>query len=141
MNLIEPHIAALATAKNLLLTPYGLVEHDLQRALAEIFRHRVDYADLFFEYVRSESWSLEEGIVKSGSFGIDQGVGVRAVTGEKQAFAYSDEISIEALMNAARATRSIATKGAGTCRRVPTLITKSHSRPFSPMKLVSSIRA
>ncbi len=113
MKLIEAPFAALDTARNVLLTPYGLSEPDLQRALSEIFRHRVDYADLYFQYVRSESWSLEEGIVKSGSFGIEQGVGVRAVTGDKQAFAYSDEINIEALMNAAKATRTIATAGAG----------------------------
>ena len=59
--------------------------------------HRLDYADLYFQYSRAESWSLEEGIVKSGSFNIDQGVGVRAVSGEKTAFAYSDDISLAAL--------------------------------------------
>ena len=59
--------------------------------------HQVDYADLYFQYSRGESWSLEEGIVKSGSFNIDQGVGVRAVSGEKTAFAYSDDISLPAL--------------------------------------------
>src|SRR5262249_31329399 len=62
------------------------------------------YADLFFQYLRSEGWSLEEGIVKSGSFSIDQGVGVRAIAGEKTAFAYSDEISLAALQDAAGAT-------------------------------------
>ena len=73
--------------------------------------HRVDYADLYFQYSRSESWSLEEGIVKSGSFNIDQGVGVRAVSGEKTAFAYSDDISLAALTSAAEATRAIARQG------------------------------
>ena len=113
MNLIEPRIAAIATAKELFLGRNGLTESDLNDVLAEIFRHRVDYADLYFQYVRSESWSLEEGIVKSGSFDIEEGVGVRAVTGDKQAFSYSDEITRDALMAAARATRSIATRGAG----------------------------
>ena len=75
--------------------------------------HRVDYADLYFQYTRGESWSLEEGIVKSGSFNIDQGVGVRAVTGEKTAFAYSDDISFDALTSAAQATRAIARSGSG----------------------------
>jgi len=116
MDLYTPPLVPLATAKELLLDPYGLTEVDLQRALGEIFHHRVDYADLYFQYTRSESWSLEEGIVKSGSFGIDQGVGVRAVTGEKQAFAYSDELSVDALMGAARATRTIARRGAGKIR-------------------------
>jgi TldD protein len=67
----------------------------------------VDDADLYFQYTRSEGWSLEEGIVKTGSFSIDQGVGVRAVSGEKTAFAYSDDISEASLLDAARTTRSI----------------------------------
>ncbi len=116
MNLIEPQLAALATARELFLGRYGLTELDVSAALAEIFRHRVDYADLYFQYARSESWSLEEGIVKSGSFDIEEGVGVRAVTGDKQAFSYSDDISREALMAAARATRGIARSGAGRVR-------------------------
>jgi len=62
----------------------------------------VDEADLYFQYTRSEGWSLEEGIVKTGSFSIDQGVGVRAVSGEKTAFAYSDDISEASLLDAAR---------------------------------------
>ena len=111
MNLIEPHIAALSTAKDWFLGRYGLTELDVTAALDEIFQHRVDYADLYFQYARSESWSLEEGQVKSGSFDIEEGVGVRAVTGEKQAFSYSDDISREALMTAARATRGIARSG------------------------------
>ncbi|RPH59012.1 MAG: metalloprotease TldD, partial [Burkholderiales bacterium] len=73
----------LAIARSVLLEPYGLDESRLGAALAEIFRHRVDYADLYFQFTRSEGWSLEEGIVKSGSFSIDQGVGVRAVSGDK----------------------------------------------------------
>ena len=60
--------------------------------LASIHTHEVDFADLYFQYSRMESWSLEEGIVKSGSFTIDRGVGIRAVHGDKQAFAYSDDI-------------------------------------------------
>ena len=78
--------------------------------------HRIDDADLYFQYTRHEGWSLEEGIVKSGSFSIDQGVGVRAVAGEKTAFAYSDDISEAALMDAARTVRAIA--AAGQSRRV-----------------------
>ena len=103
----------LAIARAVLLEPYGLDESHLGSALAEIFRHRVDYADLYFQFTRSEGWSLEEGIVKSGSFSIDQGVGVRAVSGDKTAFAYSDVIGADALMSAARAARTIASRGAG----------------------------
>lgn len=103
----EPTLERLGVAKSLLLTPFGLDESHLARALAEIKAHQVDEADLYFQYTRSEGWSLEEGIVKTGSFSIDQGVGVRAVSGEKTAFAYSDDISEASLLDAARTVRSI----------------------------------
>lgn len=107
----EPTIERLATAQQLLLTPFGLDESHLSKALAEITAHKVDDADLYFQYTRSEGWSLEEGIVKTGSFSIDQGVGVRAVSGEKTAFAYSDDISEASLLDAARTVRSISSAG------------------------------
>jgi TldD protein len=113
MNLFEPNLQTLAAAREILLTPFGLDESKLLNALGEIFTHRVDYADLYFQFTKNEGWSLEEGIVKTGSFSIDQGVGVRAVSGEKTAFAYSDEISERALLEAAAATRTIARQGAG----------------------------
>jgi len=103
----EPTIERLDIAQRLLLTPFGLDETHLARALAEIRAHQVDDADLYFQYTRSEGWSLEEGIVKTGSFSIDQGVGVRAVSGEKTAFAYSDDISEASLLDAARTVRTI----------------------------------
>ena len=103
----EPTIERLATARQLLLETFGLDESHLSRALAEIRAHQVDDADLYFQYTRAEGWSLEEGIVKTGSFSIDQGVGVRAVSGEKTAFAYSDDISEASLLDAARAVRAI----------------------------------
>ncbi|MDP9108068.1 MAG: metalloprotease TldD, partial [Pseudomonadota bacterium] len=93
MNLFEPNFSNLAVAREVLLTPFGLDESMLIKSIGSMFTHKVDYADLYFQSTRSESWSLEEGIVKTGSFSIDQGVGVRAVSGEKTAFAYSDEIS------------------------------------------------
>ncbi len=86
--------AAFNTAQATLLAPYSLDDNALQQVFGQILAHKVDYADLYFQYSRSEGWSLEEGIVKSGSFNIDQGVGVRAVAGEKTAFAYSDDISL-----------------------------------------------
>lgn len=112
----EPTIERLAVAQSLMLEPFGLSESVLARALGAIGEHRVDDADLYFQTTRHEGWSLEEGIVKSGSFSIDQGVGVRAVAGEKTAFAYSDELSEGALMDAARTVRTIA--AAGQARRV-----------------------
>ena len=103
---------SLDVAQSVLLTPYGLNEATIESVFGEILTHDADYADLFFQYSRTEGWSLEEGRVKSGSFNIDQGVGVRVVSGEKTAFAYSDDISHAALSAAAAATRSIARAGA-----------------------------
>ena len=115
-------------AASLLLTPFGLDESHLARALAEIRAHRVDDADLYFQTTRSEGWSLEEGIVKTGSFSIDQGVGVRAVSGEKTAFAYSDDISEASLLDAARTVRSIsASAQQGKVRVASKKIAKSRS--------------
>jgi TldD protein len=112
----EPTLERLAIAQSLLIEPFGLDEAKLARALGTIGEHRVDDADLYFQITRHEGWSLEEGIVKSGSFSIDQGVGVRAVAGEKTAFAYSDDISEDSLLDAARTVRSIA--AAGQSKRV-----------------------
>jgi len=113
---IAEHDVVLGTAERCLLEPYELEAGKLERVFGALGARRIDYADLYFQYARSESWSLEEGIVKSGSFNIEQGVGVRAVSGDKTAFAYSDEISFDALEDAARATRAIA--AAGQSRRV-----------------------
>jgi len=106
----------LETAKSTLLAPFELESGKLERVFGTLAARKVDYADLYFQYSRFEGWSLEEGIVKSGSFNIEQGVGVRAISGEKTAFAYSDEISFDALQDAARATRAIA--AAGQIRRI-----------------------
>jgi TldD protein len=103
--------SVLQLAQGALLTPHGLEPRHLEQVFGQMMAHRVDYADLYFQYSRAESWSLEEGIVKSGSFSIDQGVGVRAVSGEKTAFAYSDDITLNALQDAALATRAIARQG------------------------------
>ena len=111
MNPVSPDIGHLNTARSILLAPYGLDEADLANVLGSMFSRRIDYADLYFQYVRSEGWSLEEGIVKSGSFNIEQGVGVRAISGEKTAFAYSDDISMTALRDAAIATSAIGRQG------------------------------
>ncbi len=126
-----PTLDRIAQAQQCLLTPFGLDESHLARALAEIRAHRVDDADLYFQATRSEGWSLEEGIVKTGSFSIDQGVGVRAVCGEKTAFAYSDDISEASLLDAARTVRSIA--AAGRSARVPARARKvARSRSLYP---------
>jgi TldD protein len=99
------------TATQALLAPAGLDIGKLQNVLGDMMSHKIDYADLYFQYSRSESWGLEEGQVKSGNFSIDQGVGVRAVSSEKTAFAYSDDITLSALQEAAKATKAIASLG------------------------------
>ncbi len=103
--------AVLAEAEQLLLAPAGLDQDRLSAVLASIHAHDIDFADLYFQHALYEGWSLEEGIVKSGSFSIDRGVGVRAVTGDKQAYAYSDDISLAALDEAAQAVRAIGRQG------------------------------
>ena len=95
-------------ADRCLLSPYDIDATQLQQVFNQILKHNIDYADLYCQYSRSEGWMLEEGIVKSGSFNIEQGVGVRAISGEKTGFAYSDDISMPALLSAAQATRAIA---------------------------------
>jgi len=107
----SPFDTLFATAQQSLLVPYSIEAGHIEQVFASMMAHQLDYADLYFQYSRAESWSLEEGIVKSGSFNIDQGVGVRAVSGEKTAFAYSDDISLNALESAAQATRAIAWQG------------------------------
>ncbi len=113
MKPLEPNLGTLGIARDILLTPFGLDESSLLKALGTMFTHKVDYADLYFQFTKSEGWSLEEGIVKTGSFSIDQGVGVRAISGDKTAFSYSYEVSERALYDAALATRTIARQGAG----------------------------
>ncbi len=102
----------LTLARKSLLEPAGLGESDLARLMGQLMSGSVDYGDLYFQYSRHESWSLEEGKVKSGSHSIEQGVGVRAVAGEKTGFAYSDEIMLPALLEAAGAARAIVQQGA-----------------------------
>jgi TldD protein len=135
----EPTLERLATAQQLLLTPFGLDESHLSRALAEIASHKVDDADLYFQYTRSEGWSLEEGIVKTGSFSIDQGVGVRAVSGEKTAFAYSDDISEASLLDAARTVRSISSAGRSARTKTPARKIASSRSLYNGIDPISTI--
>ena len=129
----------LTQAQKTLLTPYGLDVADLTRVFGTIMAHDVDYADLYFQYSRSEAWSLEEGIVKSGSFNIDEGVGVRAISGEKTAFAYSDDISKLALGDAATAVRAIAS--AGQKRSVPAWNKRHGHALYVPVDPLNSLPA
>src|SRR5476651_2847752 len=91
----KPGPTPLDIAKATLLAPSGIDEIATSKVFGTILAHKADDADLYFQYSRSEGWSLEEGEVKSGSYSIDQGVGVRVVSGEKTAFAYADDINAD----------------------------------------------
>jgi len=108
----------LNRAREALLVPAGLDDAALDRLMGQLMSGRIDYGDLYFQYSRHESWSLEEGRVKSGSHNIEQGVGIRAIAGEKTGFAYSDEIMLPALVEAASAARAIAAHGSSGSQAV-----------------------
>lgn len=95
-----------------LLTQSGLDQQNVTQLLDLILDYKIDYADLYFQLSQHESWVFEDGIIKDGSYNIEKGVGVRAITGEQTGFAYSDEISFAALEDACKASRSIAKQGA-----------------------------
>jgi len=103
----------LTIARRQILSPVGLEASDLDQAFSCLLDYAIDSADLYFQLSRHESWSLEDGTVKHASHSIDQGVGVRAVSGEKTGFAYSDEIVLPALLEASKAARAIARSGGG----------------------------
>ncbi|GIX26967.1 MAG: peptidase C69 [Burkholderiales bacterium] len=129
----------LETARSRLLAPACLDESQLERVFGQLLTQGVEVADLYFQYSRAESWTLEEGIVKAGSFNIDQGVGVRAVAGEKTAFAYSDDISLAALESAARTTRAIARQGGS--RPVPAPRPARGLRLYEPVDPLATLSA
>ena len=107
----EQNETAVDTLMSRVLAPAGLDEKHLNKALGTINRGDVDSADLYFQISRHESWIVEDGVLKEGSFSLDQGVGVRAVCGEKTGFAYSDELLLPALEDAASAARAISRQG------------------------------
>lgn len=101
----------LDIARQRLLAPAGMDEGDLDRVFGQLLGHAVDSGDLYFQSTRFESWVLEDGIVKEGTHSIEQGAGVRAISGDKTGFAYSDEIMMPALLQASTAARAIARHG------------------------------
>ena len=111
MSATDTDTDILVQAERSLLAPGGLATADLERVFAALMGPGIDAADLYFQRSRSEHWSLEDGIVKDGSHSIEQGVGIRAMSGEKTGFAYSDEIMLPALVEAGAAARAIAREG------------------------------
>ncbi|MGD9020206.1 MAG: metalloprotease TldD [Lysobacterales bacterium] len=102
---------ALTLAEQQLLAPGGLGHADLEKVLRHLMGPAVDAGDLYFQNTRHEVWSLEDGLVRSGTHALEQGVGIRAISGDKTGFAYADEIVLPALMQASIAARAIAKDG------------------------------
>jgi TldD protein len=111
MNAVVTPDSSLARVRSHVLDAAGIADRDLERALGTLMRGAVDNADLYFEVSRQESWTLEDGIVKEGAHSIEQGVGVRAMSGEKTGFAYSDEVMVPALLQASAAASAIVRQG------------------------------
>jgi TldD protein len=124
-------------ARQSLLVPTGLEDLHLDRALNALMQNGVDSADLYFQLTRHESWSLEDGIVKEGSYNLDQGVGVRAMAGEKTGFAYSDELALPALMQASSAAGAIARSGSQG--KVQVAVPRSGHHLYEPVDPISSL--
>ena len=96
-----------------------LSHQNIIKYLDDIKNNSVDYADIYFQYSKNEFWSLEDGVVKNGSYSIDQGVGIRSISGEKMAFTYSDDISNAALKSAVKAINSMGSQGKGVTYQLP----------------------
>lgn len=105
-------MSLLETVKNSLLSPVNLDENDLNQALDSLMGSGIDAADLYFQNSQQESWVLEDGIVRDGQFNIEKGVGVRAMSGEKTGFAYSDDLSLNSILRASSNAKAIAKSGA-----------------------------
>ncbi|HET6545880.1 MAG TPA: metalloprotease TldD [Rhodanobacteraceae bacterium] len=129
----------VALAEHRLLRPGGVAAGDLDGVFAHLMGPSIDAADLYFQHSRSESWVLEDGIVKEGNHSIEQGVGVRALSGEKTGFAYSDEIVLPALIEAAGSARAIARAGSnGVGRPLALASTRALYPAVDPIDTLSS---
>ncbi|AGF49067.1 metalloprotease TldD [Candidatus Kinetoplastidibacterium galati] len=124
---------SLNIAKSKLLEPWNITENIITNAINNIITKNVDYADMYFQHTSQESWSLEEGIVKNGNFSINNGVGIRALSGEKTAFAYSDSLSYEDIINSAKTVQAITNSGTNGSR-----IYIPPSNGYNPNKLYSN---
>jgi TldD protein len=118
---------SLERVKELMLLPTGVGLEDLERAMNRLMRRKLDYADLYCQATRYETWTVEDGIVREGVFSLDQGVGVRAISGDRTGFAYADQLDLESLTDAVSAARSIAHSGSGGQYRI------GSGRPAKPL--------
>ncbi len=122
---------SLTSVSDQLLTPNTLTHQDLFSVLSQLTERALDYADLYFQSSYHEAWVLEDSLIKEGSYHIDQGVGVRAISGEKTGFAYADQITLKALQQSAQAARSIV-KENGTSQ-IPLLREVSYPSRYSSL--------
>ncbi|WP_226571756.1 metalloprotease TldD [Mangrovibacter yixingensis] len=121
-----------------LLSANGLSHQDLFSILGQLSQRRLDYGDLYFQSSYHESWVLEDRIIKDGSWNIDQGVGIRAISGEKTGFAYADQISLEALQQSAQAARSIVQEqGEGQTKAFSAIETPARYMQLDPLQGMS----
>jgi len=128
---------ALDLARHTLLETPGLSENDLSRVMDKLLSHQVDAADVYFQYSRLESWVLDDGIIKEGNHSIEQGAGLRAISGEKTGFAYTDDLLLPQLLEAAGAARSIARAGQSGTQAIASL----HNAPrlYAPINPLDSL--
>ncbi len=127
----------LQLAESRLLLPSGLDAEGLERTFGTLLGPGIDFGDLYFQHARRESWSVEDGIVKDGAHSIEQGVGVRAISGEKTGFAYSDEINAQALIAASTSARAIARDGGSLTTRP--LVRANAQALYAPVDPVDSM--
>jgi TldD protein len=128
----------IVIARNSILVPVGLENRDIDRLLGQLRSPSIDAADIYFQSSRLQSWVLEDGIIKDGNFSIEQGAGVRAVSGEKTGFAYSDELQFPALLQAAQAARAIARAGAeGRVEVAKAPVPRRLYEPMNPLESLS----
>ena len=127
----------LAIARQSLLEPAGLGVSDLEQVMGQLLGAGVETADIYLQATRYESWGLEDGIVKEGTHSIDRGAGIRAVSGEKTGFAYSDDIELPALLEAARSARAIAQRG--NEGRLPMVAAQGHPALYLPIDPLESV--
>jgi len=130
---------ALKLAEQQLLAPGGLSHTDLEKVLQHLMGPAVDSGDLYFQHTSHESWSLEDGLVRSGTHAVEQGVGIRAISGEKTGFAYADEIVMPSLLQASTAARAIARQGeTGTVQAWQRRSPQALYSPVDPMGVMSA---
>jgi len=127
----------LTLAKQAILTPANLHDHHIEQIMARLICSAVDVADIYFQSSHSESWLLEGGIIKDGSHSIEQGVGVRAVAGDKTGFAYSDRIELPVLLAAADNVRAIVRQGQNTA--VNLRQNSNNQRYYAPLNPLQSL--